>query len=103
MERWSTFSIISMIGVPVVTGPPVRSSSNTPGQDLHLVRFLALRGEARLAGPPLVEEALDVFGRQRNVGRAAIDDAADGRAMAFAEGGDAEQMAECIVGHGASN
>ena len=68
-------------------------------QDLHLVGLLALRGEARLAGPALVEIGLDLGGGQRNVRRAAVDDAADGGAMAFAEGGDAEQMAEGIVRH----
>jgi hypothetical protein len=30
LERWSTFSIISAIGVPVVTCRPVRSSVKTP-------------------------------------------------------------------------
>ena len=63
-------------------------------QDLHLVGFLPLGGEARLAGPPLVKEALDIGGCQRNVGRAAIDNAAKRRPMAFAKGGDAEQMTE---------
>ena len=54
-ERWSTFSIISEIGVPVVTCPPVRSSSNTPERMRTASGSLPLGDEARLAGPALVE------------------------------------------------
>ena len=43
---------------------------------------------------------LDVRFAQRHAGRAAVDDTADGRAMAFAEIGDAEQFAEGAAGHG---
>ncbi len=46
-----------MIGVPVVTCWPVVSSSEHAGQDLDRVRLLPLRGEARLAGTALVEDA----------------------------------------------
>ena len=70
------------------------------GDDADLVRLLALRGEARLARPAAVEIALDVGLGQRDQRRAAIDDAADGRAMALTEGGDAEEMAEAVVRHG---
>ncbi len=66
------------------------------GQDLDLIGLLALRGEARLAGPALVEIGLDFGSGQRNVRRAAVDHAADGGAMAFAEGGDAEEMAKVL-------
>ena len=50
----------SEIGVPVVTSPPVVSSSNTPERIFTCVRLAPLRGEARLAGPALVEEGLDL-------------------------------------------
>ena len=70
------------------------------GQDLHRVRLLALRGEARLAGPALVEIALDVGGLERDQRRAAVDHAADRRPVAFAEAGEPEQMAEGVEGHG---
>src|SRR6185312_9705681 len=49
------------------------------GQDLHRVRFLALGREARLAGPALVEVALDVGDIERDARRAAVDHAADRR------------------------
>ncbi len=69
------------------------------GQDFHLVRLLALRGEARLPRPALVEIGLYLFRRQRNTRRAAVDDAAQCGAVAFAEGGDTEEMAESVVRH----
>ena len=60
------------------------------GQDFDFVRFAALRGVARLAGPAALEIELDVGLGKRDAGRRAVDDAADRRAMTFAEGGDAE-------------
>jgi hypothetical protein len=62
-------------------------------QDLHRVGFVALRNVAAGAGTAAVEFDLDVGFAQRQTGRAAIDHAADGRAVAFAEIGDAEQVA----------
>ena len=70
------------------------------GEDAHLVRLLALGGEARLAGLALVEIGLDVGDVELDAGRAAIDHAADRRPVAFAPGGDAEEMAETVVRHG---
>src|SRR5581483_5728449 len=72
------------------------------GEDAHLIRLLALRGEARLAGSPLVEIDLDVGLGERDAWRTAIDHAADGRPVALAPGGDAEEKAEAVVGHGRS-
>ena len=69
------------------------------GEDLHRVGFLPLRGVARLAGPPLVEIRLDVGLAERNARRRSIDHAADRRPMALAEGRDAKEMAERVVGH----
>jgi hypothetical protein len=45
--------------------------------------------------------ALNVFDRQRQQRRTAIDHAADRNPVALAEGRDPEQMAEGVVGHGA--
>ena len=70
------------------------------GEDAHLVRLAPLRGEARLARAAAVELGLDVGLRQRDQRRAAVDDAAERRPMALAEGGDAEEVAEGVVGHG---
>ncbi len=69
------------------------------GEDLHRVRLAPLRGEARLARPPLVEIGLDVGLAQRNTGRAAIDHAANRRAVALAERRDPKKMAEGIERH----
>ena len=70
------------------------------GEDARLVRLAALGGEARDAGPAPVEFGLDVGRFERNSRRAAVDDAPDPRAMTFAEGGDAEEAPETVVGHG---
>jgi len=70
------------------------------GEDFHLVRLAPLRGETRLARPPLVEVGLDVGLGQRDAGRAAVDHAPDRDAVAFAEGRDPEKMAEGIERHG---
>ena len=69
------------------------------GEDPDLVGLLPLRGEARLARPPLVEIGLDVGLGQRDARRAAVDHAADRRPVALAKGRDAEQMAEGIERH----
>ena len=82
--------------MPVVTGRARKDA----GQDADLVGLAALGHEARLAGAAAVEPGLDVGLGQRDAGRAAIDDAADGRAVALAPGGDAEEMAEAVVRHG---
>src|SRR5215471_739084 len=69
------------------------------GENLHLVRLAALGGEARLARAAAVEIVLDVGGLERNFRRTAVDHATDRSTVAFAEGGDPEQMAEGVVGH----
>ena len=58
MERWSTFSIIIEIGVPVVTWPG--GARRTRRRGSHRVRLLALGDEARPAGPAPVQPVLDV-------------------------------------------
>ena len=70
------------------------------GQDPNLVGFLPLGGEFRLARPALVEPGLDVCLGQLQQRRAAIDHAANRRAMALAPCRDPEQMTETVVGHG---
>ena len=70
------------------------------GEDPDLVRLAALRREARLPRPALVELGLDLARLERDQRRTAVDDAAERRPMALAEGRDAEQMAEAVVGHG---
>src|SRR5262249_23042953 len=69
------------------------------GQDFDRVRLLALRGVARLAGPPPVEIGLDVGFAERDARRRAVDDAAERRPMALAEGRHPKKMAESVVGH----
>jgi hypothetical protein len=70
--------------------------SEHTGKNSDGVRLLPLGGEARLAGPPLVEKGLDVGLGQRNARRTAVDHAADRRPVTFAEGRDPEKMAEGI-------
>ena len=70
------------------------------GEDARFVGLAPLGGEARRARTAPVEIGLDVGDVERDQRRAAVDDAADPRPVAFAEGGDAEEMAESVVGHG---
>ena len=55
---------------------------------------------ARCARLSAIEIALDLAGGERHAGRTAVDDAADRRTVRFAEGGNAEQGAESVAGHG---
>ena len=64
-----------------------------------LVRFLALRGEARLTRSTSIKVTLDIISDKRNQRRTTVDHAADRRPVAFAKGGDAEKMAEAVVAH----
>ena len=80
--------------------PAARVVREHAGEDFHRVGLAPLRGEARLARPPLVEIGLDVGLGQRDARRAAVDHAADRRPVAFAQGRDAEKMAEGVERHG---
>src|SRR5690606_31732039 len=64
-----------------------------PRQDLHLIRLLALAGVPRRPGAPALELRLNVRLGQLQPRRATIDDAAERGPMAFAEGGDGEELA----------
>src|SRR6476646_8954460 len=66
-------------------------------QDANRIGFLALADEFGLARLAAIEIDLDVAFGERNARWTAVDHAADGRAMALAEGCDTEQMAEAVV------
>ena len=68
-------------------------------EDADLIRLLPLRGELRLPRAAAIEIALDLLRRQRDQWRAAIHHAANGRPVAFAEGGETEEVPEGIVRH----
>ncbi len=69
------------------------------GKNLDFVGLLALGSMAAGAGLAAVEVTLQVFQRQLEAWRAAVDNGDQRRAMAFARGGDSEQLAEGIAGH----
>ena len=69
-------------------------------EDAHPVRFLPLSDIARRTWTALIETGLDLGLGDRDAGRTAIDHAADRRPLAFAPGGDAEEMAETVERHG---
>lgn len=69
------------------------------GEDFHLVGFAALGNVAAGAGFAAVEVGLDVGFAEGEAGRAAVDDAADARAVAFAEGGNGEELSEGVACH----
>ncbi len=69
------------------------------GQNLDLVGLATRRGVPALAAGTALQIMAELFRRDLQAGRAAIDDAADRRPVRFAEGGDGEQLAERIGTH----
>ncbi|RMM20765.1 Alpha/beta hydrolase protein [Pseudomonas syringae pv. aptata] len=70
-----------------------------PRENLDFIGLLTLRGVAAGARLAPVEVALQVLQVQFQPGRAAVDDSDQRRAVAFAGGGDSEQLAESVAGH----
>jgi len=68
-------------------------------KDADLVCLLALGGELRLAGLAEVEPRLEIGLGECHAGGAAVHRATDGRAVAFAPGGDPEDMSEGVEAH----
>ena len=64
-----------------------------------MVGFSPLGNVAAGAGAAAVEVGLDVGFGKRQAGRAAVDDAADACAVAFAEGGYGEELSEGVACH----
>ncbi len=69
------------------------------GQDLDLIGLAARRGVPALAAGTALQIVGELFRRNLQAGRAAVDDAADRRPVRFAKGGDSEQLAERIGTH----
>ena len=69
------------------------------GQDTDLVGLLARGDMPARARAAQIQPGLEVVLGQGNAGRAAVDNRADGRSMAFAPGGDPEKVSERIVRH----
>jgi len=59
-------------------------------EDFHRIGLVALGHELAGAGTAAIQFLLDIRFVQRHAGRTAVDDAAYGRAMRFAEVGDSE-------------
>ncbi|KPW14023.1 Alpha/beta hydrolase family protein [Pseudomonas syringae pv. atrofaciens] len=68
-------------------------------ENLDLIGLLTLRGVAAGARLTPVQVALQVLQVQLQPRRAAVDDSDQRRAVAFAGGGDSEQLAESVAGH----
>ncbi len=77
---------------------PVVLALEDAGQDLGGVGLVALRGDARLPGPAAVEVGQQVLDREREPGRAAVDDDDVARPVALAGGGDAEGLPKELPG-----
>src|SRR5690606_19632990 len=114
------FLVIRVVGVPgpetvldlvIVASPLIdildqqtdrgagRHTLEDARKNLHGVRLAALRDEAGLAGAAAVQIFLNVLLGQREPGRAAVDDAAERRPVAFAEGRDGKELPERVAGH----
>ena len=71
-------------------------------EDLHFIGLASGRGVAALAGGAALQVVDELLRRDLQPRRAPVDDAADGRAVRFAEGGDRQQLAEGIAAQGAA-
>ena len=69
------------------------------GENLHRVRLTALGGVPGLAGAPALQIPLDVSLGKGQAGRTPVDDAAQCRPVALAEGRDRVRLADGIAGH----
>jgi uncharacterized membrane protein len=69
------------------------------GEDFDFVGLLALGGVAAGAGLAAIQVALQIFQGNLQARRAAVDNGDQRRTMAFASGGDSEQLAVGIAGH----
>ena len=69
------------------------------GEDFHLIGFLALSGVAAGTRLAPIQIALQVGLRQFDTRRATVDNGHQGRAMAFAGGGNSKQLAVGIARH----
>ncbi len=67
-----------------------------PGEDAHLVGLTALGGVTRSPRLAAVQVRLQIRLAQLQPRRAAIDNGAKGRAVAFAEGGDGKEFSEAV-------
>src|SRR5439155_27346347 len=68
-------------------------------EDLHGIGLAPLAGKARLTRAAFVQIGLNVALIERNTGRGTIHDTSYRRAVAFAEGRDAEKMPERVERH----
>jgi len=80
-------------------GRAARLAFEQTGKDLDSVGFLALGHMTRRARSTAIQIRLNVVSGERQARRTPIDDTADGGAMAFAEGGDGENVTKSIAGH----
>ncbi len=69
------------------------------GEDAHRIRLLALAHEVRGAGAATIHVPLQIGFGQLEPRRTAVDDAAERRPVAFAEGRDGEELADRVTGH----
>ena len=96
--------IIPRTGVDIVDDQADRRAGGPAfvgaGEDPDPVRLLPGRGSGRKAGAAAVEPGLDILFGEGEAGRAAVDDRADGGAVALTPGGEAEDPAEAVPAHG---
>src|SRR3546814_10337227 len=80
-----------------------RAAFENTGQNPDRIGLPPLAGEARAARPASVEPGLYILLAEGETRRAAVDDGADGGAVAFPPGRHAEQMSEAVEAHRSSS
>ena len=75
--------------------PPLENT----GEDLYVVLFATLRSMAAFSRGAPQQLSPDLAGRNFQARRAAIDNAADGRAVTFAESADPQHVSKTVIRH----
>jgi hypothetical protein len=97
------FIVIARPGIGVFDQQGDRRAGAAPFEharkDLHIVGLAPLRCVPTAPGRPPLQFGLDLAGLDFQPWRAAVNDAANGRAVAFTEGRDPEQFSNRVMRH----
>src|SRR5690606_34342627 len=93
-------ALLVLVADDEADGRAERGALEHTAQELHRVALRACRAQGRAARAAAVQLVLHGIRVERQTRRAAVDDPADGRAVAFTEGDKAEKLAEGVAGHG---
>ncbi|MNZ52926.1 hypothetical protein D3C78_707900 [compost metagenome] len=98
-DRRVVFGLLVGVANQQADGATGGTALENPGKDFDFIGFLTLGGVPAGAGLAPVEVVLQVGQGNFQARRTAVDNGDQRRTMAFASGGDSEQLAVGIAGH----